>query len=516
MTLPLLTSPSADEAQPPVGDTIQHAMHSDLERRLETRHLSMVALGGSIGTGLFLVCGSSIVSSGPGGAIVAFFVIGVMVYFLMAGLGELATYAPIAGSYAGFAELFVDPALGFATGWNQFFLCSVMLPVEVLSSGILIKFWLPKFPSFPWEFAFFAVVFLSNAFTVRSFGEIEYWMSMVKVLTIAVFIVVGLLRIFGAVGDAAYFKNFVVGDAPFLGFPGFLAALVIAGFTYQGTEMVGMTAAEARDPDVSIPRAINTVFWRILIFYIMTILIIDCLIPYTDSSLLGASESNVAMSPFTIVFVQSGIPVAAHIINAVILSAELSAANSGTYTGSRLLYAMAKSGLAPAFLARTTRAGVPLFALVAIIVVSLAVYGLSFLSPRVYNILIGASSAGGFIAWAVISIAHIRFRRAYVARGYSPAKLVFRARLFPFGPIFVLAVSAFAVVCMCVQPIKDGDWETAVLDYAGVVIFLVIYAVYKVAKKTTIVTYERMALHGEPRRDESTTFQECRQPDGVT
>jgi lysine-specific permease len=399
MTSPLLTTPSADEELPqPVGEAIQNPMHSGLERRLQTRHLSMVALGGSIGTGLFLVCGASIVNSGPGGAIVAFFVIGVMVYFLMAGLGELATYAPIAGSYAGFAEIFVDPALGFATGWNQFFLCSVMLPVEVLSSGILIKFWLPNFPSFPWELAFFAIVFLSNAFTVRSFGEIEYWMSMIKVLTIAVFIAMGILRIFGAIGDPTYFKNFVIGDAPFLGFPGLPAALVIAGFTYQGTELVGMTAAEADDPNVSIPRAINAVFWRIIIFYVMTILIIDCLIPYTDPSLLGANESNVAMSPFTIVFAQSGITVAAHIINAVILSAELSAANSGTYTGSRLLYAMAKSGLAPAFLGRTTRAGVPLFALIAIIAVSFAVYGLSFLSPRVYNILIGASSAGGFIA----------------------------------------------------------------------------------------------------------------------
>lgn len=116
----------------------------------------------------------------------------------------------------------------------------------------------------------------------------------------------------------------------------------------------------------------------------------------------------------------------------------------------------------------------------------------------------------------MISIAHIRFRRAYVARGYSAARLIFRAKLFPFGPIFVLAVSAFAVVCMCVQPIRKGDWETAVLDYAGVVIFLVIYSVYKFVKKTTIVTYEKMALRGEPRRDESTAFQESGQPEGVT
>jgi lysine-specific permease len=324
-------------------------------------------------------------------------------------------------------------------------------------------------------------------------------MSMIKVTTIVIFVVVGILRIFGAIGDAVYFSNFVVGDAPlFGGFSGILEALVVAGFTFQGTEMIGMTAGEAADPSRSIPKAIGQVFWRILLFYILTLFVIGCLIPYDDPSLLGGGSNSVAKSPFTLVFEGIGVPVAKHVMNAVILSAELSAANSGTYTGSRLLYAMGTSGTAPAFLGRTTAAGVPIFALLAIIGIAMLVYALSRFAAGAYEILIDASSAAGFLAWFVIAICHLRFRWGYVIQGYDPARLVYKARWFPMGPVVVIGVSLVTVSCMNIELVRNGEWVTVLMNYIGLIIFGVLYAVYRIVKKTKVIPYPEMVLHGEP------------------
>jgi lysine-specific permease len=324
-------------------------------------------------------------------------------------------------------------------------------------------------------------------------------MSMIKVATIVIFVIVGILRILGAIGDAVYFSNLAVGDAPlFGGFSGILEALVVAGFTFQGTEMVGMTAGEAADPSRSIPKAIGQVFWRILLFYVLTLFVMGCLIPYDDPSLLGGGSDPVAKSPFTLVFEGIGIPVAKHVMNAVILSAELSAANSGTYTGSRLLYAMGTSGTAPAFLGRTTAAGVPILALLAIVGTAMLVYVLSVFAETAYEILIDASSAAGFLAWFVIAVCHLRFRWGYVAQGYDPARLVYRARWFPMGPVLVISVSLVTISCMNIGLVRNGQWGTILMNYVGVIIFGVLYVVYRIVKKTKVIPYPEMVLHGEP------------------
>jgi amino acid permease len=248
-----LSGPLAGDADSPLPEPppeippVRHTPNTDVKRSLRTRHLSMIALGGSIGTGLFLACGEAISGSGPGGALLSYVLIGTMIYFLMAGLGEVATFLPMAGSFSTFSGRFVDPALGFASGWNEFIARSITWTIETLTCGILIKFWLPNFPSWPWELGIFLFIFLVNAFTVRSFAEIEFWMALIKIVTVIVFIIVGFLRIFGAIGDATYFRNWVYKDAPFInGFEGFLVAIVFAGFSFLGSELVGIRRGVAR------------------------------------------------------------------------------------------------------------------------------------------------------------------------------------------------------------------------------------------------------------------------------
>lgn len=212
--------------------------------------MTMIAIGGSIGTGLFLATGSSIQTAGPGGALIAYGAIGIMVYFLMTSLGEMATFMPVSGSFSTYASHYVDPALGFALGWNYWFNWAVTLAVEIAASAIIMKFWFPDVPSIIWSALFLGLIFLLNFLSVKSYGESEYWFALVKVVTIIVFIGVGLLTIFGIFGgEYIGFKNFTLEEAPVNG--GFLSVLsifFIAGFSFQGTELVGIAAGESENP----------------------------------------------------------------------------------------------------------------------------------------------------------------------------------------------------------------------------------------------------------------------------
>ncbi len=266
-----------------------------VERTLKTRHLSMIALGGSIGTGLFVASGSAIATAGPGGAILAYGAIGVMVYFLMTSLGEMATYMPVSGSFSEYASRFVDPAMGFALGWNYWFNWAITLAVDVATTSILMHFWLPSVPGWIFSLGFLALIFAINIISVKAFGETEYWLSMVKVVTVIVFLIVGVLTIIGILGGgpAIGLHNYTVGDAPFHnGWPAALSVFVVAGFSFQGTELIGITAGESATPEKSIPKAIKQVFWRIILFYICAIAVIAAIIPFTSPNLLGSAPGT--------------------------------------------------------------------------------------------------------------------------------------------------------------------------------------------------------------------------------
>lgn len=461
-----------------------------LKRGLQSRHITMISLGGTIGTGLFLASGSAIATAGPGGALMAYALIGIMVYFLMTSLGEMAAFMPTSGSFSTYAARFVDPALGFALGWNYWYNWAITIAAEIAAVSLIMKYWFPDSSSLLWTVLFIAVVLTFNLLSVKAYGESEYWFSMIKVATVIVFIVVSFLMIFGILGgnDPVGFSNFFVGDAPFNG--GLMAMFGIflaAGFSFQGTEMLGVTAGETDDPAKNIPKAVRSVFWRILLFYILAIGAIGLLIPYTDERLLS---DNVAMSPFTIVFENLGVAFAASVMNAIILTAMLSAGNSGLYAASRMLFQLAVEGKAPKFFARVNTRGIPVYALLA----TLAVGSLSFLASFfgdgvVYMWLLNASGMSGFIAWLGIAISHYRFRKAYVVQGGNLKDLPYVAPLYPFGPLFAFTVCMIVVLGQNYSAFTGGsiDWYGVLVSYIGLPLFVALWLGYKIKHKTKIV-----------------------------
>ncbi|QIL46231.1 amino acid permease [Vagococcus coleopterorum] len=470
--------------------------NTEMHRSLKTRHLSMIAIGGSIGTGLFLASGSAISEAGPGGALVAYALMGVMVYFMMTSLGEMATYMPVSGSFSTYASRFIDPAFGFALGWNYWFNWAITLAVEINTAAIIMQYWLPDVPSWMFSMVFLALIFGVNATSGRSFGEAEYWLSMIKVITVIIFIVIGTLTIFGIMGgEPVGMKNFTVGEAPFVGgIPALLSVFVVAGFSFQGTELIGVSAGETENPEESIPKAIKQVFWRIILFYIVSIFIIGVLIPYTSPNLLGGDVADVATSPFTLVFKRAGLATAASVLNAVILTAILSAGNSGLYASSRMLHSMAKSGQAPKVFAKVNKRGVPINALILTAMVGAVAFLSSIFGESFYGLLIAASGLTGFIAWLGIGLSHLRFRRAMKAQGKDLGVLKYRAKLFPFGPLLALALCVLVIVGQDIPAFINMDWGQILFTYMSIPLVLVLFVYYKVRYKTKLIPLQEVDL----------------------
>ena len=466
----------------------------------------MIAIGGCIGTGLFMASGSAIHSAGPGGALVAYAAIGLMVYFFMTSLGEMATFMPVSGSFSTYATRFVDPSLGFALGWNYWFNWVITAAVDVSVAAVVISYWEPLrnfMPAWGWSLLFLGVIFLLNTASVRVYGETEYWMALIKVVTVIIFLGIGVLTIFGIMGGQYIgLKNFSMGDAPFLGgslggqFLTTLGVFLVAGFSFQGTELIGITAGESEEPEKNIPRAIDQVFWRILIFYILAIAIIGLIIPYTSPELLGADVDEISKSPFTLVFERAGLAFAAAAMNAVILTSILSAGNSGMYASTRMLYAMGRSGLAwPAF-GKVDARGVPMPALLATGALVLGVYMLQLGNDAAYQYVLAASGLTGFIAWVGIAISHYRFRRAWVAQGRPLSGLRYRAKWFPFGPLLALALCVLVIIGQDTKLILDGDfdWERLLVTYMGLPVFFGFLVYHKLRYRTRLIALKEVDL----------------------
>ena len=482
---------SSDSAPPP-----------QLRRTLQARHLTMIAIGGSIGTGLFVGSGTTIAQAGPGGALLAYLVIGLMVYFLMTSLGELAAYMPVSGSFATYARLYVDEGFGFAVGWNYWFTWAITIAVELAAAQLVMHYWFPDVPAWLWSALFLGLMFMLNAFSVRGFGEAEYWFSLIKVVTVVAFIVLGCLMIFGILRGAApvglqsALGNLTMGDAPFVGgLPAMIGVAMIAGFSFQGTELIGVAAGESADPARNIPRAMRQVFWRILLFYVLAIAIIGLLIPYTDPNLLKNDVGAIGVSPFALVFRNAGLAFAAGVMNAVILTAVLSAGNSGMYASTRMLYNMALEGRAPRCFARLTRQGVPVVALAATAAVGAMCFLTSmFERQTIYLWLLNLSGMTGFIAWLGIAISHYRFRRGFVAQGHDLGALPYRSGFFPWGPIFAFVLCLVVTLGQNYQAFLGGkiDWAGAAATYVGIPLFLAMWLGYRWVHGSRFVPYADM------------------------
>ena len=477
-----------------------------LQRTLKARHMSMIAIGGSIGTGLFVASGATISQAGPGGALLAYMVVGLMVYFLMTSLGEMASHMPVSGSFATYGAKYVDEGFGFALGWNYWYNWAVTIAVDLVAAQLVMAYWFPDTNGVMWSALFLAIMFGLNALSARGFGESEFWFAAIKVVTVLIFIGVGLMMVVGILqggspeGIWGNVANFSIGDAPFAGgFAALIGVAMVVGFSFQGTELIGIAAGESEDPAKNVPRAIRKVFWRILLFYVFAILIIGLLIPYTDPKLLKNQLGDIAVSPFTLVFERAGLLSAAALMNAVVLTSVLSAGNSGMYASTRMLYALAKQNMAPKVFAKVDARGVPVMALLATTVIATLCFFTNIFSPKaVYIWLLNLSGMCGFVAWLGIAVSHYRFRKGCEVQNYDLNQLPYRAAAFPFGPVFAFVLCLIITLGQNYENFMSGniDWVGAVATYIGLPLFLIIWFGYKFVKGTRIVAYKDMDVQG--------------------
>jgi len=443
---------------------------SQLRRQLSTRHLSMIALGGTLGTGIFLTSGSALYIAGPISAIIAYLIMGFMVYLLMNSLGEMSAYKPVSGSFCEYASEYVSKPFGFAMGYNYWFNWSITVAVELIASALVMGFWYPGVPPIEWCILFFVGILILNILSVKSYGETQYWLSLVKVAAILVFIVVGVFIILGfnTEHQVIDFRNWHQGHFH-NGISGLLEVFLLSGFAFQGTELIGVAAGEAKDPQKSIPRAVKQIFWRILLFYVVIMLIISLIIPYTDPRLLNANNT-VALSPFTIIFSMMGFHYMTGIMNFVILAALLSACNSDLYSSTRILWHLAQKGSAPKLFAKVSRAGIPVYALMATASFGLLAFLCDYFgSTQVFLILVNISSLAGFVAWYGIARSHIGFRKHYLRAGHKLEDLPFQSHFYPWGPIIAMVLSLIVMLGQWYVLLIDGQmtWSAFIAMYIG-------------------------------------------------
>ena len=413
---------------------------SDLSRRLRSRHIQLIAIGGTVGVGLFLGSARAIHNAGPA-LVLAYALGGIAIFFIMRALGELLTYRPVAGSFATYADEFCGPFAGFVTGWSYWFAWIATAMAELTAIGVYVRWWLPAVPQ--WLPALVALLALygSNLLAVRMFGELEFWFALIKVVTIVALIVSGVVVIVFHVGDlgaGASFSNLWShgGFLPY-GVGGMLLTMQIVMFAYVGVELIGVTAGEAQDPKVVLPRATNGIILRILIFYIGALIVIMALVPW--------NELSPSVSPFVFVFEKLRVPAAAGLINLVVITAASSSCNSGLFSTGRMLWALAQRGHGPRPFARLSPRHVPAAGIHASAAVMLLGVALNYMVPeRVFIWVTSVALVGTFWTWGIILVSHLNYRRAVLA-GRVPAA-PFRMPGAPFANwavlAFLVAVSA--------------------------------------------------------------------------
>ncbi|MFF3556497.1 amino acid permease [Streptomyces tsukubensis] len=416
-------------------------------RTLGARQIQMIAIGGAIGTGLFLGAGKGISKAGPS-LILAYAIAGVVIFFIMRALGELLMYRPVAGSFSEYAREFVGPFAGFATGWTYWLFWVVTGMTEVTAAAEYMTYWfdLPQWIS---ALGFTIVLYLANLISVKIFGELEFWFSMVKVTAIVgmILICAGIITLgFTDAGDTASF-SLLWSDGGFFpkGLGGTLMTLQIVMFAFLAVELVGVTAGESKDPEKTLPKAINTVPWRIAVFYVGALIMILSVVSWTNF--------RPGVSPFVAAFDQMGLQIGAGIVNFVVLTAALSSCNSGMYSTGRMLRDLALNSQGPKLFTRLTKHGTPLIGTTFSAGLMLIGVWINYQWPGdAFNKIVSFATISGMWAWIMILVSHIRYR-AKVARG-EVAESSFKAPGAPWTSWFALAFIGMVIVLMGID--KDA------------------------------------------------------------
>ncbi|MGV2877566.1 aromatic amino acid transporter AroP [Pantoea vagans] len=414
-----------------------------LKRGLKNRHIQLIALGGAVGTGLFLGSASVIESAGPA-VILGYAIAGFIAFLIMRQLGEMVVEEPVAGSFSHFAYKYWGNFAGFASGWNYWVLYVLVAMAELTAVGKYIQFWWPDFPTWASAAIFFVMINAINLTNVKVFGEMEFWFAIIKVVAVIGMILFGGWLLFSShAGPQATVRNLWEQGGFFPhGIGGLVAVMAIIMFSFGGLELVGITAAEADNPEVSIPKATNQVLWRILIFYIGSLAVLLSLMPW--------SRVTSEVSPFVFIFHELGDAMVANALNVVILTAALSVYNSCVYCNSRMLFGLAQQGNAPKALLKVDRRGVPVLTILVSAVATALCVLINYLMPgEAFGLLMSLVVSALVINWAMISLAHLKFRRKKDQQGVTTR---FKALLYPAGNWICLVFLAAILVLMATTP----------------------------------------------------------------
>jgi amino acid transporter, AAT family len=417
-----------------------------LQRGLEQRHITLMSLGAAIGVGLFLGSASAIKLAGPG-ILLAYAFSGMIMFFIMRALGEMAIQKPVAGSFSQYSRDYLGPLAGYITGWNYWFLWVVTCMAEITAAGIYMEYWFPNVPRWIWALAALVIMSAVNFLAVKAYGELEFWFALIKIVTIIFMIVVGIGMILFGIGNggiATGISNlWEHGGLLPNGITGVLMSLQMVMFAYLGIEMIGVTAGEVKNPEKTLSRAIDTVFWRILFFYVGALFVIMSIYPWTEIGTKG--------SPFVLTFDKIGIPAAAGIINFVVLTAALSSCNGGIFSTARMLFNLAENGEAPKAYTKLNKNGVPSLAVLATAVALLIGVVLNYLVPaKVFTWVTSISTFGAIWTWCMILLSQIRFRKSLTPEQKQGLK--YKMPLYPFASYLSLAFLIGVVGLMAYFP----------------------------------------------------------------
>ncbi len=458
------------------------SVEKEVKRDLKPRVVSMMALGGTIGTGLFLNISSPLAGAGPVNSLISYIFVGTIVYGVTQSLGEMATYLPCAASFTVYNKRMLSLSLGFSAGYMYWFSWVITLATELSVVGQVIQYWTDAVPLWGWILIFWAILTIANLFPVKYYGEIEFWVACIKVIAIIGFLIYALCMVCGAgkTGPIGfrYWRNpgpWGPGKTSTKRFLGWVDSLINAIFTYQGTELVGITAGEAKNPKKAVPKAINTVFYRIILFYIGSLFFLGLLVPYNDPK-LSSTESYIAASPFVIAMNNSGTKILPDIFNAVILTTIVSAGNSNIYTSSRILYGLAQNGSSFKFFAKVDKHGVPYFAvLFSSLFGALGFLACSNSGNEAFNWLIQITAVAGLFAWLGISACHIRFQKAIKLKGMTRDDLPFKAKWMPFLAWYAGAWVFILIFIQGYAVFLDFNARDFFINYISVILFFVLW-----------------------------------------
>ena len=464
--------------------------NSPLSRSLKNRHLQMIAIGGSIGTGLFVGSGTTLRTGGPAGILIAYIIIGVMIYCTVQALGELAVTFPVSGAFVTYNTRFICPSWGFAMAWNYALQWLVVFPLELVAASITIQYWNLSINSAAFVAIFYVLIVSINFFGVKGYGEAEFIFSLIKVTAVMGFIILGIIIAAGGVGPQGYLggRYWQHPGAFANGFKGVCTVFVTAAFAFAGTELVGLASAESANPRKSLPKATKQVFWRIVLFYVISLTLVGLLVRYDDERLLSDSSVDAKASPFVIAIKNAEISGLPSVMNVVIMISVLSVGNSSVFASSRTLAALAAARQAPKIFGYIDKKGRPLVGIIVQCTFGLLCFvSASDKQGEVFNWLMALSGLSSIFTWGSINFCHIRFRRALKVQGRDTSEIAYTSQVGLIGSYIGMTLNILVLIAqfwVALFPLGSSPDPSAFFQsYLGFPVVLFFYICHKLYRR---------------------------------